>query len=132
MRVRSGVKCPYSGPYFPAYGLKIERYRVLFRIQSKYGKMRARITPNTDTSYAVQVVQLNIVKVIKSFAADIWMLVTCKILRSKYNWSIFCGYLETFLGWVYWNMIESLMFYVQKNFTSCESKQSLTRSTTWL
>ena len=40
---------------------------------------------------------------IKSFAADIWMLVTCKILRSKYNWSIFCGYLETFLGWVYWN-----------------------------
>ena len=57
VRIRS-----YSGPYFPAYGLKTERYRVFFRIQSKYGKMRARITPNTDTFYAVQVVQLNIVR----------------------------------------------------------------------
>ena len=40
-RIRS-----YSGPYFPAFGVSI-------RIQSECGKMRARITPNTDTFHTV-------------------------------------------------------------------------------
>ena len=39
----------YSGPHFLALGLNAERYSVSLRIQSKCGKMRTRITPNTDT-----------------------------------------------------------------------------------
>ena len=48
----------YSGPYFPAFGLNTERYGVSLRIQSKCGKIRTRITPNTDTFYAVYIYQL--------------------------------------------------------------------------
>ena len=43
----------YSGPHFPLFGLNKERYGVSLRIQSECGKMRTRITPNTDTFYAV-------------------------------------------------------------------------------
>ena len=42
-------RCPYSefsGPYFPAFGLNTERYRV--------EKIRTRKTPNTDTFQAVK------------------------------------------------------------------------------
>ena len=44
----------YSGPHFPAFKLNTERYRVSLRIQSKCGKMRTRITSNTNTFYAVR------------------------------------------------------------------------------
>ena len=43
----------YSGPHFPAFGLNTGRYSVYFRIQSQWGKIRTRITPNTETFYAV-------------------------------------------------------------------------------
>ena len=43
----------YSGTHFPTFGLNTERYRVSLRIQSECGKMRTRITPNTDTFHAV-------------------------------------------------------------------------------
>ena len=43
----------YSVPYFPVFGLNTARYSVSLRIPSKYGEMRTRITPNTDTFYAV-------------------------------------------------------------------------------
>ena len=43
----------YSGPHFPAFGLNTERYSVSIRIQSEFGKIRTRITLNTDTFYAV-------------------------------------------------------------------------------
>ena len=43
----------YSCPHFPAFGLNTERYSLSLRIQSECGKMWARITPNTDTFYAV-------------------------------------------------------------------------------
>ena len=43
VRIRS-----YSGPYFPAFGLNTED-TVSLRIQSECGKIRTRITPNTDT-----------------------------------------------------------------------------------
>ena len=43
----------YSGPYFPAFGLNMERYSASLNIQSKCRKIRTRITPNTDTFYAV-------------------------------------------------------------------------------
>ena len=42
----------YSGPHFPAFGLNTERYGVSLRILSECGKMRTRITPNTDTFHA--------------------------------------------------------------------------------
>ena len=69
--------CPYSElfwsaffSHFSAFGLNTERYCVSLRIQSEYGeilrispysvrmrknvgKMRPRITPNTDTFYVV-------------------------------------------------------------------------------
>ena len=43
----------YSGPYFPALGLNTEMYFVSLRIQFECGKIRSRITPNTDTFYVV-------------------------------------------------------------------------------
>ena len=43
----------YSGPYFPAFGLNTERYEVSLRNQSQCGKIRTRITPNTETFHAV-------------------------------------------------------------------------------
>ena len=46
VRIRS-----HSGPYFPAFGLNAKRYSVSLLIQSEYGKIRTRITPNTDTLY---------------------------------------------------------------------------------
>ena len=53
------VKCvriwSYSGPYFPAFGMNMERYSVSLRIHSKCGKIRTGITPNTDTFHAVEV-----------------------------------------------------------------------------
>ena len=43
----------YSGPYFPAFGLNTEKYGVSLCTHSECGKIRTRITPNTDTFYAV-------------------------------------------------------------------------------
>ena len=48
VRIRS-----YSGPHFPVFGLNTKRYSVSLHIQSKYGKIQTRITPNTDTFCAV-------------------------------------------------------------------------------
>ena len=47
VRIRS-----YSGPYFSVFGLNTERHEVSLRIQSECGKMRTRITPNTNTFHA--------------------------------------------------------------------------------
>ena len=47
----------YSGPYFPTFGLNTERNRVSLRIQSESGKIRTRITQNTNTFYAVYILQ---------------------------------------------------------------------------
>ena len=48
IRIRS-----YYGSYFSAFGLNKERHGVSIRIQFECGKMRTRITPNTDTFHAV-------------------------------------------------------------------------------
>ena len=45
----------YSGPHIWAFGLNMERYSISLRIQSGFGNMRTRITPNTDTFHAVLV-----------------------------------------------------------------------------
>ena len=52
-RIRS-----YSGPNYPACGLNTESYGVSLRIQSECGKIRTRITPNTDTFHAVHIGKL--------------------------------------------------------------------------
>ena len=44
----------FPGPYFPAFGLNTERY-VSLHIQSEWGKIWIRKTPNADTFYAVLV-----------------------------------------------------------------------------
>ena len=46
----------FSGPYFPAFGLNMERYGLSIRIQSKCGKIRATKTPNKDNFYAVCII----------------------------------------------------------------------------
>ena len=43
----------YSGPYFPALRLNMEIYEVSFHIHPECGKIRIRITLNTDTLYTV-------------------------------------------------------------------------------
>ena len=42
-----------SGPHSPAFKLNMERYDVSLCIQSEWGKILTRITPNTSTFYAV-------------------------------------------------------------------------------
>ena len=44
---------PRKSPYFSAFRLNTKRYSMSLRIQSKCGKIQTRITPNTDTFYAV-------------------------------------------------------------------------------
>ena len=51
--VKSALIQSFSGPSFSAFGLNAERYELSLRSQSKYGKIRTRKTPNTDTSHAV-------------------------------------------------------------------------------
>ena len=48
VRIRS-----YFGSHFSAFGLNTERDGLSLCIQSECGKMRTRKTPNTDTFYAV-------------------------------------------------------------------------------
>ena len=48
------VRIPsFSGSYFPAFALNMERYSVSLHIHSECGKIRTRKTPNTDTFHAV-------------------------------------------------------------------------------
>ena len=43
----------FSGPYFRAFRLNMERYSVSLCIQSEWGKIRTRKTPYLDTFHAV-------------------------------------------------------------------------------
>ena len=52
-RVKSVRIWSFSGPYFPAFGLKTERYGVSLRIQPECEKMRTIKTPNKDIFHAV-------------------------------------------------------------------------------
>ena len=55
VRIRS-----FSGPYFPTFGLNMERYEVSFRIQFECRKLRTRKPPNTNTSQAVDFITLTL------------------------------------------------------------------------
>ena len=48
VRIRS-----FFGSYFPAFGMKTERYGVSLRIQSEWRKTRTRKSPNSDTFHIV-------------------------------------------------------------------------------
>ena len=52
-RYVESVRIRNYGPHFAVFALNRERYSASLRIQSKRGKIRTRITPNTDTFYAV-------------------------------------------------------------------------------
>ena len=43
----------FSDPYFPAFGLNMEKYGVFLRIQSECEKIQTRKTPNADTFQTV-------------------------------------------------------------------------------
>ena len=47
--VKSVCFLNFSCPYFPAFGLNTEIYKVNLRIQSKCSKIPTRKSPNTDT-----------------------------------------------------------------------------------
>ena len=51
--IRLRKKCPYSELFWSAFSRLRTEYGVSLRIQSECGKMRTRITPNTDTFHAV-------------------------------------------------------------------------------
>ena len=51
--VKSVLIRTFSGPYFSAFGLNMERHGVSFRIQSEFGKVRTRNTPNINTFHSV-------------------------------------------------------------------------------
>ena len=53
-RVKSVRARSYSGPYLSALGLNTKRCGVSLRIQFECGKIRTRITPNTNFSRKVQ------------------------------------------------------------------------------
>ena len=64
--VRHSVKSvhirSYSGPYFPTFGLNTEKYYVSLRIQCEPGKIRTKISLNTDTFYAVILSKKNVLR----------------------------------------------------------------------
>ena len=56
--VKSVLIRSYSDSHFPAFRLNTERDFVSLRIQSEWGKMRIRITPNADKFHAMKCILL--------------------------------------------------------------------------
>ena len=79
VRIRS-----YSGPHFPVFGLNTDRYGVSLSIQSKCGKMRTRIIPNTGTFYAVKLKMTYFIKLI--FWASINTVWLIENIKSLWMW----------------------------------------------
>ena len=80
VRIRS-----YFVPHFPAFGLNTKRYSVSLRIQSECGKMRTRITPNTDTFYFFFYVSKNTLSKIVALMIIKYVRINFKIGSLK-NW----------------------------------------------
>ena len=59
-------KCSYPELFWSAFS----------RIQTEYGKMRTRTTPNTDTFYAVIILIVTIMKIIISETTIIMTIIT--------------------------------------------------------
>ena len=73
VRVRS-----FPGPYFPAFGQNTERHAVSLRINSKYGNIRTRKTPNTDTFHVVLSEKMKFSHDKNAMSSQCWIWI-CKI-----------------------------------------------------
>ena len=75
----------YSRPYLPAFGLDTARYGVSLRIQSECRKIRARITPNTDTFHAVSVMKLlrEVTRTLTSLYPSLTKYTNCLMMATK-------------------------------------------------
>ena len=108
VRIRS-----YFGPDFPAFGLNTERYPVSFRIQSEYGNIRNRITPNTDTFYAV--VHDHIVAfffyLLISFTSFVYSLFYFLAIILLINFEIFLYIWKKFMKKNYQNIYKKGIYY---------------------
>ena len=74
----------YFAPYFPAFGLNTEINGVSLRIQSEYGKVRTRITPNMNIFYTVSV--FDILEFESILTSRLLNSLLIK-LESRLNWS---------------------------------------------
>ena len=52
-------KLSFFGLFLPLFGLNTVIYSINLRVQSKYRKMQTRKTPNADTFYSVQLVDIS-------------------------------------------------------------------------
>ena len=66
----------YPGPFFLTFELNTERYGVSLRIHSECGKIRTRITPNTDTFHVVNnwLVQRDLQLAAITIFSDYWKI----------------------------------------------------------
>ena len=114
--VKSVRSRSFFGPYFPTFLLNTERCSVSFCIQSKYGKIRTRKTPNTDTFHTVLMMILG---------SPIWILVIISSIRFLLKYSrllvalnslfylVFIHLFLTFLHlWFLWNPFFSPIFWI--------------------
>ena len=117
----------YSGSYFPAFRLNTEKYSVSLCIQSKCGKMRTRIIPNTDTFYAVVIFWIH--RKCKRESLDLCIQLIqvsiFKLLRETSNGRLLRGW----LNYVDAFFLESLK---QKNFFLNWFQFTLLPNTPWL
>ena len=79
----------YSGPYFPTFGLNMERYGVSVCIQSECRKIRTIIFPNMDTFYAV------------------WFSTKFPHQEIKWNYGILCSEFSAWKCWKCWKKVYS-------------------------
>ena len=107
--------------YFPTFGLKTEIYKINHSIQSKWGKIRTRKTPNTDKFYSVAI----ITTITSSYLFAGRKGRYCPFLYNVVQWTV------TFLArnpikpylWLFFDLLfhadTGRKFKVHKTFTSC-------------
>ena len=82
---------------FPAFGLNKEKYGVSLHINSEYGKIRTRITPNTDTFYGVLSFNFEIAGA-KLISVELYLIIIIPQLSCNWNSSeIIDKYIIVFL-----------------------------------
>ena len=87
-------KCPYSELFWSAFSRIRTEYGEILRIQSECGKMWTRITPNTDTFYAVILTKKGVLG--KKIGAGIYLnsfheiIMLCPDARKKNGTAEFC------------------------------------------
>ena len=82
----------FSGQYFPAFRPNTERYGVSVRVHSECEKIRARKTPNTDTSDAAKVLEIEyssemdqIQKLMKTAQKNMYLRPKAKLNKRNIN-----------------------------------------------